>query len=45
MSTLPELPGEPLLYEFKFIDNCIDDMVRELKQNGLYDSTLIIVHR
>ena len=36
-------PGEPLVNEFKFVDGSIGAMVKELKANGLYDSTLIVV--
>ena len=36
-------PGEPLVNEFKFVDDSIGAMVKELKANGLYDSTLIVV--
>ena len=36
-------PGEPLLGEIKFVDASIGAFVQELKDKGLYDSTLIIV--
>lgn len=36
-------PGPALLDEFKFVDESIAAFVRELKREGLYDSTLIII--
>jgi hypothetical protein len=36
-------PGAPLLSELKFIDASIGEFVNELKLQGLYDSTLIVI--
>jgi hypothetical protein len=36
-------PTEPLLSEFEFVDDAIGEMVQELKDRGLYESTLIII--
>src|SRR5262245_13169009 len=36
-------PDDALLSEIKFVDTSIGEMVAELKHQGLYDSTLIIV--
>ena len=36
-------PTQPLLGEIEFADNAIGRMVAELKQRGLYQSTLIII--
>jgi hypothetical protein len=36
-------PSEALLYEFKFVDASIGAFVNELKSQGLYDSTLIVI--
>ena len=36
-------PGAPLLDEFKFVDASIAAFVSELKKQGLYDSTLIVI--
>ncbi len=36
-------PGAPLLSEFQFVDASIAAWVSELKAQGLYDSTLIII--
>jgi hypothetical protein len=36
-------PSEALLGEFKFVDASIAAFVRELKAQGLYDSTLIVI--
>jgi hypothetical protein len=36
-------PGAPLLGEIKFVDASIGAWVRELKEKGLYDSTLIVI--
>jgi hypothetical protein len=36
-------PGEALLGEFKFVDASIGAFVNELKAQGLYDSTLIVI--
>jgi Type I phosphodiesterase / nucleotide pyrophosphatase len=36
-------PGEGLLSELDFIDQSLGKFVRELKKEGIYDSTLIIV--
>jgi Type I phosphodiesterase / nucleotide pyrophosphatase len=36
-------PTEALLGEFKFVDASIGAFVRELKSQGLYDSTLIVI--
>jgi hypothetical protein len=37
------IPSNALLSEIKFVDTAIGRMVAELKRQGLYDSTLIIV--
>jgi hypothetical protein len=36
-------PTDKLLTEIRFVDKSIGDMVEELKDQGLYDSTLIII--
>ncbi len=36
-------PGAPLLSEIEFTDKAIGNMVQELKNRGLYESTLVIV--
>jgi hypothetical protein len=36
-------PGAALLDEFKFVDASIEEFVSELKAQGLYDSTLIVI--
>jgi len=36
-------PSEPLLGEFKFVDDSIGEMVTHLKNHGLLQSTLIII--
>ena len=36
-------PGDPLLGEFKFVDDSIGEMVAHLKNQGLLPSTLIII--
>lgn len=36
-------PGASLLGEFKFVDASIAEFVSELKKQGLYDSTLIVI--
>ncbi len=36
-------PSDPLLHEFKFVDASIGAFVSELKKQGLYDSTLIVI--
>jgi hypothetical protein len=36
-------PTAPLLSEFEFIDDAIGQMIQELKDRGLYESTLIII--
>jgi hypothetical protein len=36
-------PSGPLVREIQFVDAAIGEMVAELKKNGLYDSTMIIV--
>ena len=36
-------PGEPLFNEIRFVDDAVGAMVKKLKADGLYDSTLIIV--
>lgn len=36
-------PSDALLGEFKFVDASIGEFVRELKKQGLYDSTLIVI--
>lgn len=36
-------PGAPLLNEFQFVDASIAAFVSELKKQGLYDSTLIVI--
>jgi hypothetical protein len=36
-------PGPALLSEIEFVDDSIGEMVSAIKDNGLYDSTLIIV--
>lgn len=36
-------PSDALLEEFKFVDASIGAFVRELKERGLYDSTLIVI--
>ncbi len=36
-------PGAPLLSEIAFVDQAIGQFVAELKKNGLYDSTLIVI--
>lgn len=36
-------PTEALLGEIKFVDASIGEFVRELKEQGLYDSTMIVV--
>lgn len=36
-------PTASLLQEIEFVDNAIGKMVTELKTNGLYDSTLIVI--
>ena len=36
-------PSAALLNEFKFVDASIGAFVSELKQQGLYDSTLIVI--
>ena len=36
-------PTEALLGEFKFVDASIGAFVNELKEKGLYDSTLIVI--
>jgi hypothetical protein len=36
-------PSDPLLGEFKFVDDSIGEMVTHLKNNGLLQSTLIII--
>ena len=36
-------PGAALLSEFRFVDAAIAQFVRELKAQGLYDSTLIVI--
>ncbi|MGA8528189.1 MAG: alkaline phosphatase family protein [Acidobacteriaceae bacterium] len=36
-------PTAPLLEEIKFVDAAIGEMIQELKDQGLYDSTLFIV--
>ncbi|MGA2890888.1 MAG: alkaline phosphatase family protein [Terracidiphilus sp.] len=37
------VPGDELLQETKFVDTSISDVVTALKDNGIYDSTLIII--
>jgi hypothetical protein len=36
-------PGPSLLSEIEFVDDSIGEMVNAIKDNGLYDSTLIII--
>jgi hypothetical protein len=36
-------PSDPLLHEFQFVDASIAAFVNELKKQGLYDSTLIVI--
>jgi hypothetical protein len=36
-------PGAPLLSEIKFVDASIGEMVAELKKDGLYNRTLIVI--
>jgi len=36
-------PSEALLGEFKFVDDSIASWVKELKDKGLYDSTLVVI--
>lgn len=36
-------PTQSLLKEIEFVDTSIGEMVAELKKNGLYDSTLIVI--
>jgi hypothetical protein len=36
-------PTEPLLSEFEFVDDAVGEMVQELKDRGLYESTLVII--
>ena len=36
-------PTDSLLSEIKFIDASIGEMVQELKDNGLYESTLVVI--
>ncbi len=36
-------PGAPLLSEIKFVDDAIGEMVNEIKDRGLSDSTLIVI--
>ena len=36
-------PTAPLLSEFEFVDDAIGQMVNELKDRGLYESTLVII--
>jgi hypothetical protein len=36
-------PSEALLGEFKFVDDSIASWVKELKDKGMYDSTLIVI--
>lgn len=36
-------PTDALVSEFKFVDDAIGEMVNELKDRGLYESTLVII--